>query len=108
MDWLFTNPIASQVIGIGVAAACGYLGAQVKRLSARDAALYEGMKAVLRRELVDDFEAYVVEGHPMSIERKREVDECYHAYRELGGNGTGAQMYEKICDVKIQLLKEDA
>lgn len=107
MDWLFANPIVSQVISIAVAAACGYLGATATRLKARDAALYEGMKAVLRRELVDDFEAYVVEGHPMSIERKREVDECYHAYRELGGNGTGAQMYEKICAVKIAIIKED-
>ena len=102
-----TDPIISQLVGIAIAAACGYLGAQVKRLTARDAALYEGMKAILRRELVDDFETYVIEGRALSLERKREIDECFDAYSALGGNGTGAQMYEKLCAVKIQMLKED-
>ena len=105
MDWLFTNPIASQVIGIGVAAACGYLGAQVKRLSARDAALYDGMKALLRRQLVDDFERYVVDGVSMSIERKQEITDCYAAYHALGGNGVGAEMYDKLKNVKVQVVK---
>lgn len=107
MDYL-SNPIIGQLVSIAIAAACGYLGATATRLKARDAALYDGMKAILRRELVDDFEEYVVEAHPLSLERKREVDECYAAYKALGGNGTGAQMYAKICDVKIQLFKEDA
>lgn len=107
MDYL-NNPIIGQIVSIAIAAACGYLGATATRLKARDAALYDGMKAILRRELVDDFETYVVEAHPLSLERKTEVDECYAAYKALGGNGTGAQMYAKICDVKIQLLKEDA
>lgn len=105
MDWLFANPIASQVIGIGVAAACGYLGAQVKRLSARDAALYEGMKALLRRQLVDDFEEYVVDGAPMSIERKQEIADCYAAYHALGGNGVGDEMYVKLSNVKMEVVK---
>lgn len=104
MDNLFTNPITAQVISLVVAAAFGWLTAQTARLKRRDAALHEGMKAVLRKELVDDFERYVVNGHALSIERKREIDECFAAYQALGGNGTGLQMYEKICDVKVQLL----
>lgn len=107
MDYL-SNPIIGQLVSIAIAAACGYLGATATRLKARDAALYDGMKAMLRRELLDDFEAYVAGDRPLSLERKREIDECYAAYKALGGNGTGAQMYAKICDVKIQLLKEDA
>lgn len=105
MDWLFANPIASQVIGIGVAAACGYLGATATRLKARDAALYEGMKAVLRRQLVDDFEEYVIDGRAMSIERKQEITDCYAAYHALGGNGVGAEMYDKLKNVKVQVVK---
>lgn len=105
MDWLFTNPIASQVIGIGVAAACGYLGAQVKRLSARDAALYDGMKALLRRQLVDDFEEYVIDGRAMSIERKTEIADCYAAYHALGGNGVGDEMFAKLSNVKMEVVK---
>lgn len=102
-----SNPIVSQVISIVVAAACGWLGAQASRLKRRDAALYEGMKAVLRKELVDDFERYVVNGHALSIERKREIDECFTAYEELGGNGTGRQMYDKLCQVKVALVDKE-
>ena len=105
MEALFANPIASQVIGIAVAALCGYFGAQVKRLSARDAALYDGMQALLRRQLVDDFEEYVVDGAPMSIERKQEITDCYAAYHALGGNGVGAEMYDKLKNVKVQVVK---
>lgn len=105
MEWLFANPIASQVIGIAVAALCGYFGAQVKRLSARDAALYDGMQALLRRQLVDDFEEYVVDGAPMSIERKQEITDCYAAYHKLGGNGVGEEMYAKLRDVKVEVVK---
>lgn len=105
MDVLFANPIISQVIGIAVAAACGYLGAQVKRLNARDKALYDGMQALLRRQLVDDFEEYVADGHPMSIERKQEITDCYAAYAALGGNGVGAEMFEKLRNVKVEVVK---
>lgn len=97
------NPIVSQVVGIAVAAACGYLGAQVKRLNARDKALYDGMKAVLRRQLVDDFERYVVDKNPLGIERKQEITDCYAAYSELGGNGLGHEMYEKLKDLKMEV-----
>lgn len=105
MDYL--NPIIMQVIGIAVAGICGWLAARVKHLSTRENALYEGMKAVLRKELVDDFEKYVQHGdeHILTIERKREIDECYAAYSALGGNGTGAQIYERLCEVKVDVVK---
>lgn len=101
-----THQIFMQILGIAVAAVCGWLAAQVKRLSARDAALYEGMKAVLRKELVDDFEKYVQNGtdHKLTVERKREIDECFAAYSALGGNGTGKQMYDKLCLVKVEIV----
>lgn len=103
---LLTNPITAQVISICVAGACGFLAAQVKRLSARDKALYEGMKTILRKELVDAYERYVVGGELLSYERKEEVDECYSAYKSLGGNGTGDQMYKAFCDVQVYVIKK--
>lgn len=104
MDYL-SNPIIGQLVSIAIAAACGYLGSQVKRLSARDAALYDGMKALLRRQLVDDFEEYVVDGAPMSIERKQEITDCFAAYHALGGNGVGDEMYVKLSNVKMEVVK---
>lgn len=97
------NSIGMQVLSLAVAGVCGWLVARVRQLNRRDAALYSGMKALLRKELMNDFETYVVNKRPLSVERKREIDECYEAYSALGGNGTGKQMYEKLCNVKVQV-----
>ena len=99
----YLNSALLQVMGIVIAAACGWLAAQVKRLSTRDAALNAGIKALLRKELLNDFEKYVQNGDTLTIERKREIDECYEAYKTLGGNGVGKQLYEKLCNVKIDV-----
>ena len=99
---IFSNPILAQIISILVAAACGWLGAQVSRLRRKDEALYCGMKVLLRAALNDAYEAYVTEQHPLSLERKREIDEAYEAYAALGGNGTGMQLYEELCEVPIK------
>lgn len=98
---LLSNPIASQVVSIAVAGACGFLAAQVKRMSERDKALYEGIKTVLRKELIDSYERYAVGNEPLSIMRREEIDRCYQAYKALGGNGTGEHLYQQI--VKVQL-----
>lgn len=97
------NSIGMQVLSFAVAGVCGWLVARVRQLNRQDAALYSGMKALLRKELMNDFETYVVNQRPLSVERKREIDECYEAYSALGGNGTGKQMYDKLCNVKVQL-----
>ena len=102
MDLL--DPITSQVISIIVAAVCGWLGASVSRLKKRDAALYEGMKVILRSSITDAYERYVTEEAPLTVERKREIDEAWAAYAALGGNGTGRQMYEDICEVPITIV----
>lgn len=99
---IFGNPITSQIVSIIVAAVCGWLGAQVSRIRKKDEALYCGMKVLLRAALNDAYEAYVTEQHPLSLERKREIDEAYEAYAALGGNGTGMQLYEELCEVPIK------
>lgn len=101
---LFNNPITSQVISIIVAAVCGWLGASVSRLKKRDAALYEGMKVILRSSIMDAYDKYVVASAPLTVERKREIDEAWAAYSALGGNGTGRQMYEDICELPIAIV----
>lgn len=102
-----THTIAMQLVSLAVAAlfgvVTGFLAGQVRRLTARDRAIEEGVRAILRRELMDDFEKYVERGEPISMERRREVDECYGAYAALGGNGTGRTAYERICAVHIEI-----
>ena len=102
-----TNPIIAQLVSLAVAAAfgaaTGYLASRLKRITTRDRAIEEGVKSILRHELMDDFDTYAVRGEPLTMERRREIDECYHAYAALGGNGTGKSVYERICALQIQM-----
>lgn len=101
------DPITQQLVSLTVAAVfgivTGYLGGKVRHLTERDRAIEEGVKSILRHELMDDYEAYVHEGKALTIERRREIDECYHAYAALGGNGTGKTAYEAICGLDLSL-----
>lgn len=105
MDF-FSNPVVAQVVSICVAGFCGFLVAQVKRMSKRDKALYDGMVTILRKEMVDAYETYVVNGTPLSYERKETVDQCYAAYKALGGNSTGDSLYAAFSKVQVYVISK--
>lgn len=102
------EPILQQVISLAVAAlfgvTTGYLGGKVRRLTARDRAIEQGIGIILRRQLMDDYEAYVINGEPLTVDKRREIDECWEAYHEgLGLNGSGAKAYEALCGLDMTL-----
>lgn len=102
------NPIIQQLVSLAVAAAfgaiTGYLGGRVKRLTARDRAIEEGVRCMLRAEISRKYERYVVDGRPLTTEVRRELDEEWHAYHDgLGGNGTGETMYRELCEVRLAI-----
>lgn len=103
MDML-SNPIAAQVTSIIVAGICGWLAAQLRGLKRRDEALYAGMRVLLRSQLFDAYDAYVVSSAKLSYERKEEVAEAYNAYSELGGNGVVSKMYEAVMAVPVETI----
>lgn len=98
--------IIGYILSFTVAGVCGWLLAQVKRLGAQDKAMRDGMKAVLRKELIDDYEKYIANGdnRKMTVERRHEIDEVYNAYRTLGGNGTGEAMYKELCKIEVSII----
>lgn len=99
--------IAQQLVSLVVTAlfgiVTGFLGSRLKKVTDRDKAIEQGVKAILRHELMDDYERFCVNGEPLNVERRREIDECYHAYAALGGNGTGKTAYEAICSLDMTL-----
>lgn len=62
-------------------------------------------KALLRKDLVDAYEKHVVDGKPLTVERKHEITEGYEAYAHYGGNGTGSDMFKAICEVPMVIVK---
>ena len=103
-----TETITQQLVSLLVAALfgalTGYLGGCVKRLTARDKAIEQGIGIILRRQLLEDYETYVINGHPLTVERRREIDQCWEAYNKgLGLNGSGGKAYEALCEVDMTL-----
>lgn len=87
-----------------LAAVAGFLGGRMKRITARDKAIEEGMRVLLRAEISRKYERYVVDGRPMTPEVRRELEEEWKAYHEgLDGNGTGEAMYRELCDLKLEV-----
>ena len=76
--------------------------ASERRELERDEALEEGLKALLRCNLVDSYDTYVLGDKRLSVERRTEIDRCYAAYTGLGGNGTGSELYRKIREVPVE------
>ncbi|MBP3589386.1 MAG: hypothetical protein J6J61_02320 [Muribaculaceae bacterium] len=101
---IFANPITSQVISILVAGFCGWLAAQMRAIKKRDGALYAGMRVLLRSQLFDAYDRYVVHEEKLSYERKEEVVEAFKAYSALGGNGVVSGMHDSIMQIPVETI----
>ncbi len=62
----------------------------------RQKAMEQGMRALMKGELVAIHERFVQAGRPMPVEIKDEADQVYDAYHALGGNGTGTELHRQI------------
>ena len=83
---------------------------QIERDIGRHADRFEramevGMRCLLRQEIVDAYEKFIVDEKPISVERKREVIEAYEAYHDLGGDGLITDMYEEIKEKDTYIVK---
>lgn len=80
----------------------GYLIGKVKHLTARDKAIEEGMRCILRAEIGRAYERHVINMEPITVEQRRELDRIWHAYHDgLDANGTGESMYLEICELQL-------
>lgn len=66
-----------------------------RELRQRERALTDGMKCVLRLELIHEHARYMGKGY-IPIYAMENVLESYAAYHSLGGNGTITKMVEEL------------
>lgn len=64
----------------------------------RDAALVDGVVALLRGEIARAHQSCVVEGRPLGREYAEYLRRAYESYRGLGGNDVGETMYRQITE----------
>lgn len=93
MDW---SQLAMALLPPLVTGIFGYLLAMLRRRSKAEKATAQIIKALGRKEIMDAYQTYVVDGHRMTVERFEQITEIIEAYAALGGNGTAKRMYEEI------------
>lgn len=106
---MFDNPAVNQMILAALswvttavlAAIVGALTARLKTTRETDRAMEKGMRSLLRVQLIQLHETYVVGNAQMSYEIKDQVQQLYEAYHALGGNGSGTRYYEELMNEKI-------
>lgn len=77
----------------------GFVAATYTKFARQVRAALKLAKAQGRREIVDAYQLYVVEGRKMTIERHRELAETYEAYTALGGNGTAKRLWAELGEI---------
>lgn len=100
------EPVLTYAVAWAVPAVLGFLLGFVIEQKKSNKAYKAGMKVILRKEIVDAYEKHCVQGCPLTVERRREIDEVYKCYVALGGNGTAKAMYEEICKLDIYIVSK--
>lgn len=59
-------------------------------------ALCEGVRSLLRTELVHIHSKHVENDVPMKLTDREYLERTYDAYHRLGGNGTGTELYNAV------------
>jgi hypothetical protein len=110
---MFTDVFAKTLAAVLSAAILGvsgtviaFLKARLKMYKAREAEekqemqlIRSALQCLLHNQLFSEAKRYVVLGYIPSDDAEeitRSVDQVYHAYRGLGGNGTGEELYERF------------
>ena len=77
----------------------GFVAATYTKFSKQVRAALKLVKAQGRKEIVDAYQAFVMEGRHMTVERHRELAETYEAYTALGGNGTAKRLWAELGEI---------
>lgn len=97
IGWVVSPLLAAIVGGLVV-----YVKGVVKRGNDHDKAMEQGMRALLRQQLIDYHRDYVVSGHACPVRVKEQATSVYAAYHDLGGNGTGTKLYQEIMNTHVE------
>lgn len=69
---------------------------EIRANESRMVALCDGVRSLLRCELVRSHREFVQEGRAMNLSDLEYSQRVYESYHALGGNGTGTQLWDGI------------
>lgn len=86
------------VTGVGIVQR--NISKRLKEEKARSKAIEDGLRDVLRLQILDNYEKAKQTGS-ISVSRKDAIDSAYRSYHALGGNGTITQIHNEIMEMPI-------
>ena len=81
-----------------------YLMKKIATLHNKEKAIENGVQALLRNELIRRYREYETKGE-ITILDKENIEHLFKEYKNLGGNGTVAQMYEEMLELPIKIVR---
>ena len=101
-DWAkaLVSALAAAVVG-ALTGAVKHLYSRQKAQVARQEAVEEGLQALLHDRI---FSIYIEcrDKRYASVEDMRNLEYLYRPYHNLGGNGTGTELYERVKDMPTE------
>lgn len=88
----------------GVSFVIVYLLKKIFSLYKRQVAIEQGVQALLRNELIRRYREYESKGE-ITILDKENIEHMFNEYKNLGGNGTVAKMYNELLELPIKIVK---
>lgn len=98
LEWVFG------LLTGGVAIYCRHIAKQVRKEREEQKALRDGMRSLLRRQIIADCEQAAREGY-CETKMKDTINDMYTAYHALGGNGVVSRLKEQTMNLPV--IKED-
>ena len=98
--WLLAPVCSALVTALVAVVKLNKAKAAVK--SDRDKALEQGVRALLRQQLINYHKEYVASGKPCPVRIKEQATAVHDAYTALGGNGTGTQLWHEIMEAHVE------
>lgn len=77
------------------------LAKKFKAEKAKNQAIENGVRDILRMQILDSYDKCMASGGRISVSRKDAIDSAYKSYSALGGNGTITRVHEEIMGMPI-------
>lgn len=107
-EWLlkYWLQVLFGIVVAGFSAAYASLAKKFKAERAKNQAIENGLKGILRIEILDTYDRCVANGRKISISRKDAISSVYHSYVALcesheDVDDTVRQLYEEIIQMQI-------
>ena len=102
LDWLakYWLEVLFGAVLTGIGIVQKRLSKRMKDEKARNQAIENGVRDMLRLTILDNYERCKAAG-VISVSRKDAIDSAYNSYHALGGNGTITQVHQEIMAMPI-------